>query len=414
MRPAILVDPYSGAADYGPAFRARGVHTIALLSTPKPYAAFAAGWYPDRFDEVWTHDGDVAALVARVCAVDPLCIVPGNESGVELAETLVEKVLPGTGNTLGGTAARRDKWCMAQTLRAACVPVIRQLCAQDPAEVADWLATAGLEGAWLVLKPPKSGGTDGVHVVAPTQDWRPVFDTLLHTVNRYDATNEAVLVQEFVRGTEYVVDTYSVDGRHGLAELCRYEKSTNGQRLGVYQRTVFLSPDHPDLAALLPYAYRVADVLGIRNGAAHFEIMMTGTGPLLVEVGARAAGTPLQYCARLATGDCQVDRTVRHVLDGAFIPGYQLQQHVSCASLSSPRAGVLRNAEILDELAELPTARMRKVNCHSGMVVPATTDLFTQLGWVVLADPDPARVSKDYDRLRELESRLVITPENAD
>lgn len=405
----MLVDPYSGAADYGPAFAARGVPTIALLSTPRPLTAFAAGWFPERFDQVWPFDGlDVDGLVARLRAVDPLCVLPGNESAVELAETLAERLLPGQGNTPGGTAARRDKWHMAQALRQAGVPTIRQVCTKDPAEVSDWLDSNGLTGARLVLKPPKSGGTDDVHVVAPGQDWRPVFDHLMTHPNRYEVHNEAVLVQEFVAGTEYVVDTYTVDGRHGLAEVCRYTKSTAEQRLGLYQRTDFVPPDDPRVPDLFGYACQVADALGIRQGAAHAEIMLTAEGPRLIEVGARLAGTPLQYCARLATGDCQIERAVRHLLDGSFTPSYELRQHVSIVCLSAPRAGVLRNAEVLDAVPGLPTVARVNLPYASGTEVPRTADLFTLLGWVVLACPDPAAIDADAAALRDLERQLVI------
>jgi hypothetical protein len=412
MRHAVLVDPYAGARDYGAAFRARGVPTVAVLSTREPLATFRAAWSPEDFDQVLAFDGDLEGLVERLRPLRPLCALAGNESGVELAETLTERLAPEVGNTAGGTAARRDKWHMAQALRRAGVPVIRQLCSKDPDEVADWLGRAGLGGSRLVLKPPKSGGTDGVHVVDAGQDWRPVFEHLMTTVNRFEAANEAVLVQEFVAGTEYVVDTYSVAGRHGLAEVCRYAKGSldrrGARRLGVYLRTDFVPPDHPQVPALFDYTRRVLDALGIRNGAAHAEVMLTANGPLLVEVAARLAGTPLQYCARLATGDCQIDRAVRHLLDGSFTAGYALRQHVAVACLAAPRAGVLRNAEVLDPVHELPTARRVHLPFRTGDEVPATADLFTQLGWVVLASPGLAALDEDYRRVRAMEHQLAI------
>jgi ATP-grasp domain len=408
MRHAVLVDPYAGASEYGPAFHARQVATIAVLSTPQPLASFAAGWFPDKFDEVWTFDGDLPALVARLRATHPLCVLPGNESAVELAEVLTEQLVPGIANTPGGSAARRDKWHMAQALKRAGVPVIRQLCSKDPDEITDWLRDTGLRDAQLVLKPPKSGGTDDVYMIEPGQDWRPVFEHLLSTVNRFEACNEAVLVQEFVTGIEYAVNTYTVAGRHGLADMCQYTKATLGERLGVYLRIDFLPSDHPQASVLFDYACQIADALGIRNGSAHAEIMLTRSGPRLIEVGARLAGTPLQYGARLATGDCQIDRAVRHLLDSEFTAGYTLGQHVTIAYLRASRAGVLRNAEVLAGVHQLGSAQHAHLPYRTGAQVPATADLFTTLGWVVLASPDKVVVDTDYVRLRELERQIVI------
>jgi hypothetical protein len=70
--------------------------------------------------------------------------------------------------------------------------VIRQLCSKDPDEITAWLHDTGLRGARLVLKPPKSGGADDVHVIEPEQDWRPVFEHLLRTLNRFEVHDEAV------------------------------------------------------------------------------------------------------------------------------------------------------------------------------------------------------------------------------
>jgi len=408
MRHAVLVDPYAGARNYGTAFRARGVPTVAVLSTREPLAAYHAGWFPDHFDRVLTFDGNLDRLVERLRPLDPLCALPGNESGVELAEALTERLVPELANVPGASAARRDKWQMAQALQQAGVPVIRQLCSKDPDEVADWLGRAGLAGARLVLKPPKSAGTDDVHLVDAGQDWRPTFEHLMTAVNRFDAHNEAVLVQEFVTGTEYVVDTYTVAGRHGLADVCRYTKGVLGQRLGVYLRTDFVPPDHPHVPALFGYTRWVLDALGVSNGAAHAEVMLTAAGPRLIEVGARMSGTPLQYCGRLATGDCQVNRAVRHLLDGTFTPGYTLDQHVSVACLNAPRAGVLRNAEVLDAVRQLPTVRRAYLPFRTGDEVPATVDLFTQLGWVALASRDSAALEADYRHIRATEHQLVI------
>ena len=337
-------------------------------------------------------------------------MVPGIESGVELAESLAEQLLPGEGNAPGSTAARRDKWRMAQALAAAGVPVLRQVCTDDPAEVAEWVAGSGLAARRLVVKPPKSGGTEDVHVVAAGADWRPYFDRLLHAPNRFGAGNDAVLVQEFAEGTEYVVDTYSVAGRLGLAQVCRYSKRTWRDRPGIYDHTEVLPPDHPHVEVLANYTRRVADAVGLRNGCGHTEVMLTPDGPRLVEIAARLAGNPLPLACRLATGDSQVDRTVRHRLDGDFVAGYRFERHARIVCFSARRAGRLTNAEVLASAAGLPTARAVHLPHRTGEVVPVTTDLFTSLGWVLLAAADGAAVEADYARLRQLERRLVISP----
>jgi hypothetical protein len=410
QRHAVVVDPYSGAVDYAHAFHARGVPVIAVLSTPAPLDVFAGAWQPQEFDAVRVYDGDFAALAAYLRAARPLCVLPGNETAVELAEALVDELLPGTGNTPGGSAARRDKWLMAQALAAAGVPHVRQICATDPETIEAWVRDNGLAERRLVLKPPKSGGTDSVHVTDAGGDWRPYFDRINGAVNRFGFRNSGVLVQEYVEGTEYIVDTYSVDGRQVLTEVARYVKRRRGERLGLYAHTDFVAHDDPCVPVLADYVAQVADALGIRNGAAHGEVMMTADGPRLIEIGARLAGTPLQHASREATGDCQIDRAVRHHVDGARPDAYTLHRHVRIISLSVERAGVLRGAAALDAIRDLPTVSAVSLPHRDGETVPATVDLFTLLGWVVLASADAEAIRADHERIREIERSVVVEP----
>jgi biotin carboxylase len=405
----VIVDPYSGAADFGPAFLARDVLPLALLSTPGPLDVFAAGWRPETFAAVLPYAADPEELLATVAHYEPLCVIPGNESGVELAEFLRARLALDGGNVPELSAARRDKWNMAMAVERADLPSLRQFCSASRDAVARWLRDNELEDGKLVLKPPKSGGTDGTYVVRPGEDWAACFDLINGAVNRYGQRNAGVLVQEFAEGTEYVVDMYSVDGRHGLAEVCRYRKRARGSKLGLYDRTDFMPPDAPGVPEVTAYAARVADAVGIRDGSSHTEVVLTSDGPRLIEIAARLAGTPLQQAARLATGDCQIDRTVRHVLDGEFTQSYQLRQHAAIVCLSAPQAGVLRNAELLDGLRDLPTARLVSLPHSTGEYIPATEDLFTLLGWVLLASPSSAELDRDYAAIRETEGRVLIT-----
>lgn len=409
-RHAIIVDPYSAATGYASAFRARSVSPVAVLTTPEPLATFVSGWHPEEFDEVHHYRGSLDELLAELKAYDPVCVIAGIESGVELAEVLCEVLTPGEGNDPALALARRDKWRMAQALEHAGIPRLRQICTDDPGTVEAWIRDNDLAGRRLVLKPPKSGGTDDVCAAEPGE-WRELFDRLLGTVNRFDIRNDTVMVQEFAEGTEYIVDGYSVDGRYGVVDVSRYRKHASGHRIGIYDSVEFLAPDAPGVATLVEYTRRVAEAVGIRNGASHAEVMLTADGPRLVEIAARLAGSAMQVCQRVATGDSHIDRTVRHRLDGEFNPGYRLEQQVELVLLSAARAGRLVSTEALDRVRELPTVRSVDLLYRVGDVVPASLDLFTILGLVVLAGPDRTAIEADRQRVFELQRQVVIAPE---
>ncbi|MFE9255365.1 ATP-grasp domain-containing protein [Streptomyces sp. NPDC006879] len=410
QRHVILVDPYSGAAEYANAFRERGIEPVAVLSTPGPLDSYRRTWSPDTFYRTHCFNGNLSDLVGTVKDYDPVAIVPGNESAVMLVDLLVAELMPGSGNVLELSEARRDKWPMAEVVAAAGIPHLRQIATADPREVSTWIDENELQGWPLVLKPRRSGGTDDVHKVGAGEDWRPYFDRLLGSVNRFDISNDTVLVQEFAPGSEYIVDTYSVDGKFGVVSVSRYSKSAKYDRIGIYDALDYLSPEDPIAQELTSYARQVAEAVGVRNGATHTEIMLTDEGPRLIEIAARLAGSCLQYAARCATGDSQIDRTVRHYLDGAFTPGYEIVRPVRVVWLSSPRAGILCNAEVLDQVRELETFQRLGTPYATGDVVPCTEDLFTSLGWVILGGTDQESVDADTLRVKEVESQLVVEP----
>jgi len=407
-RYAVIVDPLGTGQEFPAAFRAEGVEAVAVLSLAEPAPLYRESWHPENFRHVHALDGDLAALADIVRSYQPICVIPGCESGVELADALIDLVLPGSGNVPELATARRDKWQMDRAVGRAGIPHLRQFCSADPEEIERWLDDTALRGAKLVVKPPKSAATDEVHLVPAGGTWRPFFDRIYGRPNIMGLTNDAVLVEEFAEGTEYLIDSYSVDGKHGLVDVCRYNRVQRGDRIGVYDLVQFVAPDHPGAAAVWPYARQVLDAIGIRTGSAHTEVMLTRDGPRLLEVGARPAGGGHQMISKLATGSNHIERTVAHRVRGDWQEGYQLIKHVSAVIINSPVAGVWRNADVFDGVESLPTFWMKHFDFGTDDHVPAAGSMATMLGWVVLASTDEQAVAADYERLKELESRIRV------
>lgn len=62
-------------------------------------------------------------------------------------------------------------------------------------------------------------GTEDVCFVESLAEARRAFDTIIGKVNLFGEVNAKVLVQEFLQGTEYVVDCVSKDGVHKVRAL---------------------------------------------------------------------------------------------------------------------------------------------------------------------------------------------------
>lgn len=409
QRYAVVVEPVSTGQEYAEAFRAEGLTPIAVMTNAQAVPVFAHTWHPENFAAVHVlGERGVAELAEELRQYRPQWLIPGSEVGVELCDALTGILCPDSGNDPATTADRRDKWHMAKALERAGLPHLRQLCSADRDELDAWLAEQGLAGGRFVVKPPKSAATDDVHLIRPGEDWHPVFERIMGKVNYGGLRNEAVLVQELAEGTEFLVDTYSVDGRHGLVDVCRYAKARRDDRIGIYERVQFLAPDDPDVEQIRPYVFAVLDALGVRNGCGHSEVMLTKDGPRLMETGARPAGGGHQMITRMSTGDSQIARTVAHRLRGEFTPGYTLRQHLSAVFISSPAAGIWRNGDIFDGVDELPSFVAKHFPFGTGDRVPASDDLVTFLAWVILAGPDPEQIEADYRHIRAIEEKIDI------
>jgi hypothetical protein len=389
---------------FASAFRQRGVVPVTVMSTPEPLPKFVkkSTWYPEDFDAVHFYDGDFGKLVDLVRGYDPVCDIAGNERGVELTAELVDAVLPGTGNVPGSAKAQRDKGEMALALERAGVPGPKTISTADPDEIAAWIELNGLAGRSLIVKPAASAGTDNVHLIQPGGDWRRYFEGILGLVNGFGLRNDTVIVQEYLEGPEYIVDLYSVDGQHGLVDVCVYAKHDRGARIGIYDVADFLPPDHPDVQLLAEYTKQAATAVGIRNGSTHAEVILTKEGPRLVELAARYSGSCMMLSGSLATGDNQIERTVRHHLDGEFTPGYELLREVRTVWLCSDHAGPVRHMEILSAISDLPTVHKMSIP-PDGRFMPMTNDVTTSLGWIIQGAADWADIERDYERIRELE-----------
>ncbi|WP_256585881.1 ATP-grasp domain-containing protein [Pseudomonas sp. ICMP 460] len=407
-RYAVIVDPYSSGNQFAKEFAREGVRLIAVLSCSEPPEVYAASYRPQDFFRIYVAPvADLEALADELRDYSPICVLTGCESGVELAERLAPLLLPQASNAPGLALARRDKGLMAAAASAAGVPMMKQICTNDFASVQRWRVDNGLAHRHLVVKPPKSASTDGVSKVSPDQSLQTAFTRLLDKPNRLGIINDRVLVQEYLAGTEYVVDTFSYAGVHTLCSVCQYTKLANANGMAIYDRMEWVSHDAPIIETLATYAEQVLDALGIAWGNAHIEIMQTADGPRLIELGARPHGGGHPALCVIATGDSQVHRAVRYFAQGVTPPKrFTLLKHMTVVFFRALAPCIASNLEKLHALGALRSYVDASIQVKEGQAVPATQDLFATLalGFVVLANDDPQQLARDVEAVRQAEA----------
>lgn len=405
-RVAVVVDGHSTGALLAPAFTAFGIGTVHVANAAEHSRAHLCTFAPESYRATHVFDGDWPALLR---ALEPYAVgwvVAGTDSGVELADRLAAGLGLRNHNLPATSAARRDKLAMQRAVAAAGVPTAwhASVAAADEAREAAERHGAGP----VIVKPFRSGGTDGVFLCPEPEDAARAAGKLLGGRTIYGETNDAVLVQEYLRGDEYMVNCVSADGRHTVAEIWRSVKTVVGAA-PVYDYTELVAADSTAGAPVAAYVRAVLDALGIAWGPSHTEVISTADGPRLVESAPRPQGTIDVSAVTRATGRNPLADAVHAMIDPDFaasggLPTTPILRVARGVSFICPASGLLRRDLDWERVRALPSYHsLLAPAARAGEYIHRTADLFTRPGAVYLVHEDPAVVAADHAAIRRWE-----------
>merc|ERR1712137_1396248 len=154
----------------------------------------------------------------------------GAECGVEVGEALAESLgLRGNGTEL--SAARRNKYLMGERVRECGLRAVKQMkgSASSWDEIEAFLDKEAPVPFMMVVKPLDSCGSDGVYKCCSKDEVKTACDAIVGHCNATGSFNSEVLVQEYLSGIEYVVDSVSQNGNHKVVAVWEYDKrAANG------------------------------------------------------------------------------------------------------------------------------------------------------------------------------------------
>lgn len=403
----VIVGAYSTGAFYAPNFIARGYQCVHIHPGADIGEFFLASHRPQDFVKDITWDGDDEAVIQALAPFTVLHILAGSEAGVLLADRLNEHYALPSRNDFALTQARRNKYSMQEALRAAGLAAIDHIKSSDLSEVFRWMGDKP-RAYPIVVKPVDSAGTDNVFICEDAAAVETAFLKVRGTKNIFSKPNEEVLVQEYVKGCEYVVNTVSHAGRHHVTDIIKVHKQIiDGSP--VYDFAQLLSPDeHPDVfRKLTAYIKLALTALGIKHGPGHSELIMAEGGqPVLIETAARPIGgiDPSAYTEAL--GYNQISATVEaYINPEAFfnlVNPMMLRKRLMCLFLISPIAGSIRHKADVSSIEQL--ASFHSVVVQDAGWLDKTSSLVNCPGFVNLVSDDVDTLLNDYKRIRSMES----------
>ncbi|NBM21025.1 ATP-grasp domain-containing protein [Streptomyces sp. GC420] len=384
-------------------FGKAGYQSVYVQSTPvrpRMYESLVPTGYADEI----VHDGDLARTIERLSRHEPVAVVPDSEFGVPFADLLSERMgLPTNGTRL--SPARRDKYRMIETVKAAGLRGARQLLVTDVGELAAWHREMG---GRIVVKPLSSAGSEGVHYCDTPEQSVRAYRSLIGTENIFSMRNDSVVAQEYLAGTEYAVNTVSRDGRHHLCDIWTATQTTANGVLDLCDGLVLLPHEGERVERVVAYCEQVLDAMGIRHGPAHLDVRLTPSGPCLIEVGARMGGGWTDHYARMGTGESQLNWTVDAYTDpDRFLARhqerYRIGEFVAGAPLISPVEGTLRAYRGLEDLKRLESYHGLRTFVRPGDRIRRTVDDLTYPLLVELRHEVQDVVLRDLASVRRLD-----------
>ncbi len=156
-----------------------------------------------------------------------------------------------------------------------------------------------------ITKPTDNAGSRGVMLVNSPEELEAAL-----TYSAENGRNGAVIVEEYMAGPEVSVEVIVWQGVPHVLQVT--DKRTTGAPHFVemgHSQPSQLQPT--DLDKIRDLACRAVKAVGIDNGPAHVEIMLTEAGPKMVELGARMGGDCItSHLVPLSTGIDMVKATI--------------------------------------------------------------------------------------------------------
>lgn len=314
-----IVDAFSSGNLLAEAFRAKGYEPIHIRSdlshSPRTLATFRSqDFLASNRIEVGDFNKTLQILKTR-SRID--FIIAGQESGVMFAEKL-SAALGLRSNRPAGIRARRSKYHMHEALRRKGIEIIAETLARTEKQAIDWIRLN--LGTWseigsVIIKPGLAHSTTQVYRCHNDQEVAKALNELIDQPNAFGLINKTVILQPFIKGTEYAINSASTLDGYGrlqtrVTDVWRYTKHTDQAGAPQYGYEELLAWEEiPE--GLVAKNQEVLKALLFQVGASHGEFFVTPEGKiLLVEMAARLYGSGNPLIAGASTDYGQVEGTI--------------------------------------------------------------------------------------------------------
>lgn len=228
-----------------------------------------------------------------------------------------------------------------------------------------------------IVKPVDNAGSRGVILVNDS--------TELNNAYKYSKThsrNGTVIIEEFMTGNEVSVETMAINGEIHILAIT--DKITTGP-----PHFVEMGHSQPSqlpeavLQKVKNLTVKAMQALCINNGPAHVEIMITPSGPKMIELGARMGGDCItSHLVPLSTGIDMVKATIELAVGETpdLTPKFNKGSAIRYFNV---KPGIIQKITVMEEVEKIPGIKeivFTKGVGETATQIQSSTD---RLGYVV-------------------------------
>lgn len=356
----------------------------------------------DESPDVLLADESYEKTLEMIKEVNPILIVPGSDAGIVWANKMsYELGLPGNNPKL--LSKMTSKRCMQESLKKSNLRYIKSKAIRTSEEAKEFLSE--VNSSEIVIKPSVGQASIGVCICKDDKEIAEAIE-LNSSIDVLD--NDEIIVQEYIGGEEYVLDSVSCNGVDRIIAGYKYYKIQLEGGAAIYDYVISVDESDPSFKKIMEYHKKVIPALGIEYGAIHSEYKIDDEGPVLMEVNCRVhgglqhysilnktwgeshSGAALEAYLNMDSFHEKLDKVLK--MDHCYVAKYLIVPE-ECFVLESHVETVFKDLESFD----------MAIDFGGGRVYPKTVDLSNCGGIIQLTNRNKDKLMEDVEFVKRFE-----------
>jgi biotin carboxylase len=295
--------------------------------------------YADHYEIVSTHDSEALLSVAQKYHVEGVMTLSTEIAVVPTA--YVGERLHLHGLTVDVARKATDKYLMRKAFKENGVPCPEFYLIKNSEDLKD---AGNVLRFPLMVKPTTGYASKGILKVNNKRELEKAF-----SIARDESTGGSVLVEEFITGREVGGESFTVNGTTSMIYITNKKITKPPQYIPLgHSLPSVLQED--TIKKIKDVVKKGIKALGVKNGPVNFDVMVTSTGPQVIEMGARLGGNCLPIIVSIHSGIDTIRESIRLAL-GKKPDVYEKQKRpVGVRLLTSKTAGTIKHIAGIEEL----------------------------------------------------------------